>query len=357
MNLPILGNFLLETEKGRLKISATNLEIGVVTYIGAKIEREGRVAIPSRVLANFIHNIPKGDVVDLELSGQVVLIRSTAHQVEIKGLDGKDFPIIPQYKEEYTFSLPAQEVKNALSRLLFCVSLNESRLELTGVNIFFLQEALHLAATDSFRLAEEIIPLTKTGAGYSEFIKENPSLIIPSNTLQEIIRVITVESSEVKMALQENQVFFEIDGVQIISRSINGKYPDYKQIIPQAFKTRVVLGREDVQRAIKIASAFSSYDSNEVTLVFDPKRGECVVSSISREVGGNKTVLKAEFIDGDEPLTIVFNPRYVADGINACGGEKVMFSVNTGATPAALQMMDGERVRDGYLYIIMPIKK
>jgi DNA polymerase III subunit beta len=356
-NLPILGNFLLETEKGRLKISATNLEIGVVVYIGAKIEREGRIAIPSRVLANFIHNLPSGDVVDMEVSGQVMRIVSTAHQVNIKGVDGKDFPIIPQYKKEYPFALPAQELKEALSRLLFCVSVNESRLELTGVNIFFFQDAIHLAATDSFRLAEEIIPLIEASEGYQDFIKENQSLIIPNNTLQEVIRVITQESSEVKMSLQENQVFFEVDGVQIISRSINGKYPDYKQIIPQSFVMKCVLGRDDLQRAIRIASAFSSYDTNEVTLVFDPKRSECSVASISREVGENKTVLKGEFLSGNDPLTIVFNPRYVADGLNACTGGTVMFFANTGTTPAALRMMDGEKEKEGYLYIMMPIRK
>jgi DNA polymerase-3 subunit beta len=356
-NLPILGNFLLETEKGRLKISATNLEIGVVVYIGAKIEREGRIALPSRVLANFIHNLPSGDVVDIEVSGQVMKIVSAAHQVNIKGVDGKDFPIIPQYKEEYPFALPAQEVKEALSRLLFCVSLNESRLELTGVNIFFFQDAIHLAATDSFRLAEEIIPLIEVSAGYQDFIKGNQSLIIPSSTLQEVVRVITQESNEVKMSLRENQVFFEVDGVQIISRSINGKYPDYKQIIPQSFIMKCVLGRDDLQRAIRIASAFSSYDTNEVTLVFDPKRGECSVASVSREVGENKTVLKVEFISGNDPLTIVFNPRYVADGLNACSSGTVMFSANTGTTPAALRMMDGEKEEEGYLYIMMPIRK
>lgn len=356
-NLPILGNFLLETEKGRLKISATNLEIGVVVYIGAKIEQEGRIAVPSRVLANFIHNLPSGDVVDVDVSGQVMRIASAAYQVNIKGVDGKDFPIIPQYKEEYPFTLPAQELKEALSRLLFCVSLNESRLELTGVNIIFQENAIHLAATDSFRLAEEIIPITDAGDGYIDFIGKNPSLIIPSATLQEVIRVINQESMEVKVSLKENQVFFEVDGVQIISRSINGKYPDYKQIIPQTFGLRCALGKEDLQRAIRIASAFSSYDSNEVTLVFDPKRSECSVASVSREVGENKTVLKGEFISGNEPMIMIFNPRYVADGLNACAGEKVMFSANTSTTPAALRMMDGEREKEGYLYIIMPIRK
>jgi DNA polymerase III sliding clamp (beta) subunit (PCNA family) len=120
---------------------------------------------------------------------------------------------------------------------------------------------------------------------------------------------------------------------------------------------KCVLGRDDIQRAIRIASAFSSYDTNEVTLVFDPKRSECSVASVSREVGENKTVLKCEFVSGNDPLTIIFNPRYVADGLNACSSGRVMFLANTGTTPAALRMMDDGKEREGYLYIMMPIRK
>lgn len=356
--LPILSNFLLETENGRLKLSATNLEIGVIAYIGAKIEKEGKIAIPAKLLSNFIHNLPSGDVLELESDNQTLKISSTSHQMKIKGLDGKDFPIIPQYKKEYFFSFPAQELKNALSRLLFCVSLNEARLELTGVNIFFLKDALHLAATDSFRLAEEVIPFLEHKSGYEAFLEENPSLILPSGTLQEINRVITTESNEVKIALEENQIFFEIDGVQIISRVINGKYPDYKQIIPQSFSLQCVFNKEAFQRAIKIASAFSSYDANEITLSFDIEGKSCTVTSSSQEIGENKTVLEGEFLQGNNPLKIVFNPRYVLEGANALSSERIVFCANTGTTPAMLKMVDKNDItQDEYLYVIMPIRK
>ncbi len=356
--LPILSNFLLETENGRLKLSATNLEIGVISYIGAKIEKEGKIAIPAKLLSNFIHNLPSGDVLELESDNQTLKISSTSHQMRIKGLDGKDFPIIPQYKKEYLFSFPAQELKSALSRLLFCVSLNEARLELTGVNIFFLKDALHLAATDSFRLAEEVIPFLEHKSRYEDFLEQNPSLILPSGTLQEINRVITPESNEVKIALEENQIFFEIDGVQIISRVINGKYPDYKQIIPQSFSLQCVFNKEAFQRAIKIASAFSSYDANEITLSFDPQAKSCTVTSSSQEIGENKTVLEGEFLQEATPLRIVFNPRYVLEGVNALSSEKMLFCANTGTTPAALKMVSkNNSVQNEYLYIIMPIKK
>jgi DNA polymerase III subunit beta len=356
--LPILSNFLLETEKGRLKISATNLEIGVVAYIGAKIEKEGKIAVPAKIIGNFIHNLPKSDVLEIESDGKSLLINNVSHKMKIKGLDGKDFPIIPQYKKDYFFSFPAQELKNALSRLLFCVSLNESRLELTGVHIFFYQDAIHLAATDSFRLAEEIIPFTDHAAGYDDFLKENASLILPNTTLQEIMRIITPESDEVKIALEENQVFFEIDGIQIISRAINGKYPDYKQIIPQTFTLQAVFKKEDIQRAIKIANTFSSYNANEITLSFDPESKKCVVTSVSQELGENETILDVEYLSDAGKLSMVFNPRYVLDGINALSGDRVLFLANTASTPAAIRMLDTEGHSDEkYLYIAMPIRK
>ncbi|MEK9151702.1 MAG: DNA polymerase III subunit beta [Patescibacteria group bacterium] len=357
--LPILSNFLLETEKGRLKISATNLEIGVIAYIGAKIEKEGKVAIPAKLLSNFIYNLPPGETLQLESDKDSLQIVSTSYQMKIKGLDGKDFPIIPQYKDEYFFSFPAQALKEALSRLLFCVSLNNARLELTGVHIFFYKDQIHLAATDSFRLAEEVIPFAQPGDGYDNFLSQNPSLILPGSTLQEIVRVISPESKEVKVALQENQAFFEIDGVQIISRIINGKYPDYKQIIPKGFSFQAMLERDAFQRAVKIASGLSSYNAGEITVSFRPAEKQCVVSSQSQAVGENKTVVPAEIMKGEIPLTIVFNPRYVLEGISALSGEKIIFLANDGASPAAMRVQSGVNpaLTDRYLYIVMPIRK
>lgn len=357
--LPILSNFLIETENGRLKISATNLEIGIITSIGAKIEKEGKIAIPAKLLSNFIHNLPLGDVLELESDNEGLKIISTSYQIKIKGLDGKDFPIIPEYKEEYFFSFPAQELKTALSRLLFCISLNNARLELTGVHIFFYKDKIEIAATDSFRLAEEIIPLREQGIGYSDFLSQNSSLIIPGNTLHEIIHIITPESRDIKIALKENQLFFEIDGVQVVSRIINGKYPDYKQIIPKNFSLQVILEKESFQRAVKIASSFSSYNAGEITLLFQPEEKICTISSASQEIGENKTVLPIEILHGTEPLTIIFNPRYVLEGINVLASEKILFSANDGSTPAALRIQNKENsaLTENYLYIMMPIRK
>lgn len=356
--LPILSNFLLETENGRLKLSATNLEIGVISHIGAKIEREGRITVPAKILSNFIHNLPSGDVLELETEGQTLKVTASTYQMKMKGLDGKDFPIIPQYKKEYFFALPAQELKNALSRILFCVSINEARLELTGAYISFFEGEMYIVATDSFRLAEEKVILSDLGTGYREFLQKNPTLIIPANTLQEIFRVITPESKEVKIALEENQIFFGIDEAQVISRSINGKFPDYKQILPETFSVQGIFQKEDLLRAIKIASTFSSYSSGEVSLSFDTGKNICIVASQSQEIGENQTVLPVQFLQGEGELRMVFNPRYILEGLSALSGEKIVFLANASTTPAALRMMDETQKPDKrYIYLMMPIRK
>lgn len=355
--LPILSNVLLETENGRLKISATNLEIGVVVSIGAKIEREGKITVPAKILSNFIYNLPSGDIIELEEGEQHLKVVSTGYQVRIKGMDGKDFPIIPQYKKEYQYSFPAQELKNALSRLLFCVSVNEARMELMGVCISIMEGSLYLAATDSFRLAEESISLQgkkQQEGGFSG----NQQLIIPNGVLHELMRVITPESSELKMALEENQIFFEVDGIEITSRVINGKYPDYRQIIPKDFSLQVVFEKALFQRAIKIAGSLSSYSSGEIALVFDEKEKTCTFLSKSQEIGENKTVLPVEYTKGNAPLTILFNPRYILEGLNALSGEKVVFYANNAGSPAALRMVSEDGVvEEKYLYLMMPIRK
>ncbi len=357
--LPILGNFLLETNKGRLKLSATNLEIGVVAYVGGKIEKEGRITIPAKLLSNFIHNLPVQEVISFEMEGNFLKIVSGGYEMKIKGLDAKDFPLIPQYEGEYFFALPAQLLKIAFSRLLPCVSLTDSRLELTGIHAFFFEKEIHLAATDSFRLGEEVFPLEnmENSDGYHSFIKDHPSLIIPAATLQELQRSITPESEWVKIALHDNQIFFQVDEIQIISRLINGKYPDYKQIIPQQFACEVVFDREDLLRAVRVGSVLSSQSSGEITFKIIPYDGKVIISSLSQEIGENKVIVEAK-IQGGEEMTISFNPKYILDGLNILQGEKVIFRCNTPQTPVEFRMSgeNGEK-KEYFLYIAMPIRK
>ncbi len=357
--LPILKNIMLETENGQLKFSSTNLEIGVFMKIGAKIEKEGKITVPARLLGDFINNLPKEEKVLLEDKNKILNITSGNYSAKIKGLGAEDFPIIPKLEGNYLISLPAHKFKEAISRILFCVSVNENRPEFSGVNTYFLENKITMAATDSFRLAEINLELKNDSIGenYKNFIGEKKSIIIPFNTLSEITRVIDDETKKINIAIEENQIFFEIDGVQIVSRLINGKFPEYKQIIPKKFNTRAVLAKEDFLRAVKLSNVFADSKSGEISLNIDSKKKDLFIQAQSQELGENKTRLKADIIGPSQEVFL--NPRYVIDGVNAIFSSNVAISVNNESSPVGLKAIDNKtgKVLAGYVYIIMPIKK
>ncbi len=357
ITLPILENILLETGQGMLKIAATNLEIGVFLKIGAKIEEEGTITVPARLLSNFVNNLPSESTISLSVIDQTLHIESGSSKAQIKGLQAQDFPIIPEMEGEFLFSLPAQEMKEAIPRLTTCISLDGTRPELTGLNVVLDKLEVRLAATDSFRLAEAVVTLIKDNPqAYELFTEKTTSIIVPLNTISEVFRVINPETQDIKVGIEESQIFFQIDNVRIVSRLINGKYPPYQQIIPQEFATRVLLEKDTVLRAVKISGIFTHSKAGEVKFTIDSENSEVNVQSRAEEVGENKTIIKAE-IEGPS-LEALFNPRYMSDGLQAIGTSKLLLLMNSGSSPAVLRMVKGEKKEEvlSYTYIIMPIK-
>jgi DNA polymerase-3 subunit beta len=357
ITLPILENILLETDNGMLKISATNLEIGVFLKIGAKIEEEGKITVPARLLSNFVNNLPNVGTVSLTVVDQTLHIESGASKAQIKGLQAQDFPIIPEMEGEFLFSLPAQEMKEVIPRLAVCVSLDSTRPELTGLNFVLDKLEVRLAATDSFRLAEAVVTLIRDNSqAYDLFIEKTSSFIVPLNTISELFRVINPETQDIKIGIEESQIFFQIDNVRIVSRLINGKYPPYQQIIPQEFTTKVFLSKDEVLRAVKIAGIFTHSKAGEVKFTVNSDNKEVYVQSKAEEVGENKTILSAEVEGPDQEA--LFNPRYMADGLQAISTSHLVLLMNSGSSPAVLRMVQGEKKEEmlNYTYIIMPIK-
>ena len=356
ITLPILENILLETDHGMLKISATNLEIGVFLKIGAKIEQEGAITVPAKLLSNFVNNLPSESTVSLEVKDQTLFIESGSSKAQIKGLGSQDFPIIPEMDGDFLFSLPAQETKEAIPKLSVCVSLDSSRPELTGFDVVLEKDVVRMAAADSFRLAEAIIELKKTGGqAYDLFLEKTNSVIVPLNTFLEVFRVIGNDTQEINVGIEESQIFFQVDNVRIVSRLINGKYPEYRQIIPQKFATKVLLEKDSALRAVKIAGVFTSNKTGEVMFNVNPVVNSVTVASRAEEVGENSTVLDAE-IDG-QAQEAVFNPKYMADGLGAIATPKFFLLMNSGASAAVIRMAtDKKEEIPTYTYIIMPIK-
>lgn len=353
--LPVLGNFLLETESGRLKLSATNLEIGVVARLGAKVEREGSLTVPAKILSQFVGNLPETEVVTLESVDQSLSVSCGGYRVKIKGLPSSEFPIMPTKKSGRTIELPAPQLKSTLSRLLPCAATQETRLELTGVNFIFSETSVALAATDSFRLSEEVLTLAvPIGADALGEITAAGSLILPSTTLLEVARAIAPNQKTVSMTLEESQIFFETDGVEVLSRLILGKFPDYRQIMPADFSFSVQLEKEEFQRALRIASVFSA---GEIAIELLPDEEKVLVEAISSSVGEQRAEVSAKFVSGDGHLRVIFPPKSVLDGAGFMETPTVSFLANTPGTPVAMKNVVDGIPASGFTYIMMPIQK
>lgn len=357
--LPILNNILLETENGGLKLSATNLEIGVSVKIGAKIEQEGKITVPARLISNFVNNLPQGENIIIDVIDQNLKIKSGSAKAIIKGLSAEEFPLIPKKQTNFILTIPSIKLKSILSKVITCVALNETRQELTGINLILREDEILFAATDSFRLVESSLKLTEKNINdeYKSFLEKKNTLIIPATTCIELVRIISSDvENEVKIAIEDGQIFFEIDGTNIVSRLINGRYPDYKHIMPTEFKTRIVGEKNIFQGALKMSSVFASGKTNEIVFKIDSDEQKFLIEARSVEVGENSSELTVDITGPSQE--IVFNSKYILDGVNTISTTKVAILINSSSSPVAIKEIDektGEVVED-YTYIVMPIK-
>jgi DNA polymerase III subunit beta len=358
--LPILNNILFEGGKSGLKLSATNLEIGVVVKIGAKVDKEGKITVPAKLISNFINNLPAGENMSLEIIDQNLKIKSGSAKAIIKGLPATDFPLIPQKNNDFQLQISGKDLKTIINKVITSVAFNEARPELTGINLILKEKELLFASTDSFRLSEICFNLGEKNinAGlYGALISKRDNIIIPATTMVELARIISAdEEQEVKIAIEEGQAFFEINGTTLVSRLINGKYPEYKHIMPKEFKSRLVGEKNLFQGAVRMASVFTSSKTNEIILKNDAEAKKVFIEARSVEVGENSTELKLDSVGPSQE--VIFNSKYLLDGINTIATLKLAVLINNGSTPIALREIDEKtgKVLEGYTYIVMPIK-
>jgi len=358
LTLPILSNILIETERGRLRVLATNLEIGVVCLLRARVEKEGRIAVPGRVIGSYLANLPDEAKLNIEVKNQTLYLASEGGHAMIKGVDSKDFPIIPKPQSSPLLEVDSQIFQESVTKVAPCAALTETRQELTGVFFGLEKSQLILAATDSFRLAESIISLAKEDVKdeYQKFISKNQSVIVPARTLQEVARSITAESGKMKIYISESQIFFEVGDILFVSRLIDGKYPEYKQVVPKEFSSSIFVGRDDLMRAVRTASIFSDTKSREVRLVAKEKEGKLKMESQSVETGENVTEVACELrVKGES--AIAFNNRYLIDALNSLLSETVYMGFNDSFGPVIFrEVQNKNKLNDNYLHIVMPIR-
>ena len=352
VNLPILNNLLIQVDNNIIKLISTNLEIGITSIVRGKIEETGAFTVDARVLSEYINLLPNQKV-ELSLETDNLLIKSENYKTKIKGQSSEEYPLIPEITKDQYYSLKIDEFKNAISNIIFAVSADENRPALSGVLFNIEKDNLTMVATDSYRLAEKRIKITSNQNNDDE-----RKIIIPTRTLQEVVRIMSgdysdsKESQEIKFYLSDNQILFELDGVEVVSRLIEAQYPDYQQIIPKDYKTNIVLEKQELTRAIKACSIFSKTGINDVTLDFLKDKQQVITSAISGQTGENVTNLNAKITGNDNSITI--NSRYLLDGLNNISSDMVKIELVDGNTPCLIKPTDDNK---DYLYIVMPIKR
>ena len=358
--LPILNNVLIKAEENTIKLSATNLEIGISCTIRGKVEQEGDFTVQSRLLADYVNLLPK-ERVDLSVNAsdkeglnQVLGVSCKNHATKIKGQPANDFPLIPQIEKNNSYIINYHQFRQAISQVIFSVSVSETRPEINGVLFNFTDGKLILAATDSYRLAEKFVNLAKKSTGRDQ------QVIVPARTLQELQRILgsfkdpaaisDIENVEVYLA--ENQILFNLDNIELISRLVEGQYPDYQQIIPQQSNTKAILNVSEFINATKTTSLFTRSGIYDVSLGFQPGKKEVVVSSVNNQLGENTSRLSGE-VSGDSN-NIVVNYRYLLDGLQNMDSDQVEINLLDSGSPCVLKP---NHKNSDYLYIIMPIKQ
>ncbi|MDD4900997.1 MAG: DNA polymerase III subunit beta [Patescibacteria group bacterium] len=350
VNLPILNNVLIKASGGNIRLAATNLEIGVISAIRGKIEAEGAFTVNAKIISDCINLLPNKKI-GLRQKESDLLVDCENYQSRVKGQSADEFPLIPEVDRKNYFSANAEAVKNAVSQVIFATQQSEARLELSGVLFIFSGDSLTLAATDSYRLAEKKIQI-------KSFSQEEKKIIIPAKTLQELLRILSVNlddvdegNKEIKFYISDNQILFTYGSTELVSRLIEGQYPDYQQIIPKNGKTKIAIERQELIRAVKMASLFSKTGINDVNLDFPAGKNKVVISSVSGQTGENITNLEAK-VTGDENSMVV-NHRYLLEGLSNIENEMVDMEIVDGNTPCLIRPEKDE----SYLYIIMPIKQ
>ncbi len=341
--LPVLANILISSDKGRLKFSATDLEIGIISWIGAKIDEEGGLTVPARTLADFIStNADKK--IDLEIKDTTLHIKSEHYEANLKGIEASEFPLIPSIKGDPIGELPAQKLKQAIVQTVFATSTDETRPVLGGVNLRFDKKEVKLVATDSYRLAEKTL---KDATGFSQ----TANVVVPARTMTELARIIQDEDETIQVFLNENQILFALPDTQLISRLIEGTFPAYERIIPQSFQSKAVVSLTELSNALKMASLFARESANNIRLML--KKGTLEIVAISPQVGDNLANLPAE-TEGKE-LEIAFNARFILDALSVISSATVTLELNSikdaERKPSILRPSQDKN----YLYLIMPL--
>ncbi len=342
--LPVLGNILLVTDKGRLKLVTTDLELAIDTYIGAKVEIEGAITLPARTFTDFVTN-NSDTTIDFSLKDTVLTAKSTHYTAEIKGIDAIEFPSIPTIEKGQILHLTAPLLKEAIAQTVFATTHDETRPVLSGVALFVGGKEIKLVSTDSYRLAEKRIPIEEGDPG-------EMMVIVPARTLLELSRLMTDDIARISLHVDKHQIMAVCGDSHLVSRLIEGSFPPYESIIPKELSTIATLNRHEFINSLKMASLFSRDSAYNVTFTVGEK--ELILKALSAQIGASTSTVTAA-ITGPE-LSISFNARFILDMLQVISSDAVQFLLQP---PTDTQWFPGilkSTEDDQYQYVIMPLR-
>lgn len=347
-SLPVLNHILLATDAGRLRVAATNLEIGVSYVVGAKVEEEGSLAVPARVLQDLVGSLAPGKV-ELTVTKGSLNLQAADVEANIAGIDGSEFPAIPEFKEDGSVALPATILSESVSEVSYAAAADDGRPVLTGLLWKLLEEGkMELLATDGYRLAKKVVDLP---------VEKGWQVVVPARSLSEVAKVVSELTGkgeapqEVKVSLNEgeNQINFSIGNITVTSRLLEGQYPPVEGIIPKEFVVRGVFDKAKLTQSLRLAAVFAR-DLGAV-VKFGISSDGLEINANTAQLGDEKARVDGE-ISGDS-LEVAFNSRYLLDVLGHLKGAQVSFEIKSNLSPGAFKSIGDESL----LTLVMPVRQ
>jgi DNA polymerase-3 subunit beta len=347
-SLPVLSNVLVATDEGRLRISATNLELGITCWIGAQIGEEGSITVPARTFSDLVNTLPN-DTVQLAVNtrNQTINVRCGGSNTDIKGIDAQEFPPIPVPDLEDGVEMKVSEIKEMIQQVAFAASSDDARPVLQGVMVTVKEGEITLAATDGFRISVRKAALAAP-------VRSAVNAIIPARAMSELARIASDGEETVTMVIPQGrgQVIFHLKDAELVSQLIDGNFPDYRAIVPRSFKTHTIISTVSLLKACKQAEIIARESNNIIRMNIEPRAdapGEVVISAQSESTGSSEVKVDSN-IEGPG-LVIAFNVRFLREVLDVIKTPNVGLDTNANNTPAMLRSLGDEN----FMHVIMPM--
>jgi len=326
-------------------LSATNLEIGITYWIGCKTEHDGAITVPARLFTDFISSLPSGNI-DLEAEDARLELRTPHYKSQINGIPSDEFPLIPQIKTKAALTISAQLFRDALTQVVIAASLDEARPVLAGVYLYVEEDELIMVATDSYRLAEKKLKLAASDA------KSDLAIIVPVRTMQELVRILGDDATDLQVFISDNQVLFAVDGIELTSRLIDGQFPNYRQIMPAKIETTFEIETAAFGRITKVASLFARENAGSMKLIVQAE-GQVQIATTASQVGENTSTAECRVVGDDAEVSL--NAKFLSDALSVMRSTEISFGIS-GKLSACILRPSGKGADDDYLHLIMPLR-